>query len=96
MSDKMPETVPLFDEPQRYLKQKRSRGPRSVTFSDCPKCANLRVGLVRTGNHLVWREHTYTTWGGTSRPCTASGVAVCSLPDKARKLDCPCGGGHDG
>jgi len=56
------------------------KAPRSVTTAICPCCGsgNRSVGLLRAGEHLVWRVHYYTTWSGASMPCRASAVAVCS------------------
>jgi hypothetical protein len=73
----------MFDEPPRRSKKRRTPSPRSVTRAKCPKCLTaMPVGLIRVGEHLVWREHYITTWGGARRPCPASGVAVCALPPK--------------
>jgi hypothetical protein len=77
------ETLPLpFDEPPRRRKERR-QSQRSVAFAICPKHQAVKpTGLVRVGEHLVWREHHYVTWAGTRRPCPASGVAVCLVSPK--------------
>jgi hypothetical protein len=77
------ETLPMFDEPPRRSKQRRTPGPRSVAFATCSKCHTPKpVGLVRVGEHLIWRPHNIVTWSGARQPCPASGVAVCITPAK--------------
>lgn len=60
--------------------------PKAVTSATCPECGGVRdVGLLRSGQHLVWREHTCRTWSGAALPCRASGVAVCVAPAKGQR-----------
>lgn len=75
-------TAPLFDEPPRIVKQKPATAPRSIAWGNCPCCAHQRVGLIRVGPHLTWRQHDVTTWGGVRVPCRASGVAVCNAAEQ--------------
>lgn len=56
--------------------------PRTVASGRCPECSGQRVGVVRQGEHLVWREHMYTTWGGSRQLCRASNVATCVAPER--------------
>ncbi|HEY9408955.1 MAG TPA: hypothetical protein VIP77_05180 [Jiangellaceae bacterium] len=84
-TNKMPPTIPLFDEPARVRKPKNRSVP-SVAWGNCPGCRKGRVGVIRTATHLVWREHTYMTWGGTSMTCTASGVPVCRATERTPTL----------
>lgn len=74
------DTAPLFDM-DATDKPKRER-VKSVRQAKCPHCSAVKTGLVRQGDHLVWRLHTLTTWAGTSRTCPASGVAVCVAPER--------------
>lgn len=86
-------TIPLFDEPPRSPKRRRrSAAPASVAWGFCPRCGQGErwVGLIRSVNHLVWREHTYKTNGGAAMTCGASGVAVCVMQPKERSIQCPC------
>ncbi len=74
-------TGSFFDvEPMRRAREKRPV-VRSVAQGNCPECTREKVGLVRQGIHIVWREHNLTTWAGTRIACRASGVAACVLTD---------------
>lgn len=53
---------------------------RPVGHAGCPQCTNEKVGLVRQGPHLAYKNHWVSTWGGTSRQCTAGGQRLCDLP----------------
>lgn len=55
---------------------------RSVEFGACPLCSIRRIGLVRQGEHLAWREHTFQTHGGLSLQCSATGQHLCDLPGR--------------
>ena len=85
----------MFDaEPLREQKPRRPASQRSIKQGHCPMCLRGATGLIRMGVHLVWRPHTYRTWGGTQMPCAASGVAVCVAPERppyrhARAVRCP-------
>ena len=50
--------------------------------------------LGRVGEHLAWRAHTVAAWGGSRRPCTASGALLCEFPaiatDGLPTPACPC------
>ena len=55
-----------------------TRAIKSEGMASCPTHTGKReTGLVRQGSHLVWREHTMTTHGGTTLPCRTSGIAIC-------------------
>lgn len=75
-------TPPLFEGPPRVTPEPKQRSAASVAWGNCPGCRKGRIGAVRTAEHLVWREHTYTTWGGARMTCTASGVPVCRLTER--------------
>lgn len=63
-----------------------SSAQRAVTSATCPSChRNTDVGLVRSGTHLVYREHLYPTWSGAQMTCRASGVAACMLPVRGQR-----------
>ena len=53
---------------------------RSVGYAGCPKCLNDKVGLVRQGSHLAFKDHYVATWGGAARQCGAGGRRLCDLP----------------
>lgn len=75
-------TAELFGaEPYSAGKVKRPAGPRASAVGKCPECHKAKVGLLRQGNHLVWREHRYSTWSGAPMVCRASGVALCVAPE---------------
>lgn len=59
-----------------------TKKPRSVAAGRCPECSNMRLGVVRQGQHLVWRQHYYITWSGAQVVCRASGVATCVAPER--------------
>lgn len=69
---------------------------KSVAFGACPDCSAFKVGLIRQGAHLVWRDHSYRTHGGTSLQCRAVAVTLCSAPARSTTFStevptCPCG-----
>ncbi|NAE18326.1 hypothetical protein [Enterococcus hirae] len=86
-------TIPLFDlsdiPPAFTADRSETSTPRNVTSAPCPSCTQGGhgpgglVGLIRQGEHLLWREHTYPTWSGARLTCRASGVAVCELAPRA-------------
>lgn len=79
-------TIPLFSVEQLApARDERPKRPRSVAMGNCPMCSKNPVGLVRQGDHLVWRSHFYTTWGGAARQCQASNVAICVAPEPEGK-----------
>lgn len=41
-----------------------------------------RTGLILSATHLVWKVHYIMLGKGTSVPCRASGVALCSAPPR--------------
>lgn len=82
MSTQSAQTIPLFAEPPRASSEPRPSSPPSVAWGNCPRCRKGRVGVLRAGSHLVWREHTYATWGGARMTCAASGVPVCQATER--------------
>jgi hypothetical protein len=75
-------TEPLFDsEPFREGKSGKQRTIKSVAQGKCPLCTRPKVGLVQSGTHIAWRQHTYKTWGGVSLDCMATGIYACVLPE---------------
>lgn len=75
-------TEPMFDMAPVEDHAEKQKTVRSVASGRCPECRNLKLGVVRQGKHLVWREHTYTTWSGARIVCRASGVATCVAPER--------------
>lgn len=79
----------------KKVRKDLSTTQRSVAFGACPDCSSYKVGLVHQGGHLVWRDHSYRTHGGTSLPCRAVGVRLCDAPARATTFStdvptCPC------
>ena len=75
-------TEPMFDaEDYREQKAKKQRTAKSVAQGKCPLCTKPKVGVIRINQHLAWRTHTYTTWGGRVIDCVSSGVYLCVLPE---------------
>lgn len=71
---------------------------RSAAFGACPLCSKNKLGLVRQGVHLVWRDHTYQTHGGLSLQCSSTGQYLCEVPGRdvsdingEQPPTCPCG-----
>jgi hypothetical protein len=60
----------------------REKPQRSVAHASCPQCLNDKVGVVRQGNHLVYKDHWVATWSGSSRQCIAGGQRLCDLPPR--------------
>jgi hypothetical protein len=81
-------TESMFDdaavESMRDEKTRPDR-PKTIASGRCPECHNGRLGVVRQGEHLLWREHTYTTWSGARLTCRASGVATCVAPERVSR-----------
>lgn len=63
----------------------RVKRPPTVASGRCPECSNGRLGVVRQGGHLLWREHYYTTWSGARQLCRASNVATCVAPERVSR-----------
>jgi hypothetical protein len=71
---------PLMAKVSKRAKGEQSKRVPVVGWGDCPRCVdNVRVAMIRSGQHLIWREHTITTWGGAKMTCTGSLVALCDL-----------------
>lgn len=80
------DTIPLFTPEAASLARATVDNPkrhaiRNTGYGNCPNCSTTGVRLLRVGAHLVWSEHYYRTWAGTTRPCLSSGVAVCVAPE---------------
>ena len=79
---------------------RRRTSVKSVEFGLCPghvgDGTGRGTGLVRQGEHLVWRVHHIRTFGGATLDCPSSGQPVCTSPSKsAKRVDCPCGGSSE-
>lgn len=58
----------------------RKRYERSVARAMCPQCATDKpTGLIRQGQHLVWRLHTRTLGSGARLECPSAGVPICQV-----------------
>lgn len=76
-------TESMFDAEHYRSSPERPKRPRTIASGRCPECiGGTRVGVVRQGEHLLWREHYYTTWSGARQLCRASGVATCIAPER--------------
>jgi hypothetical protein len=75
-------TEPLFDMEATEDHSEKQKRVKSVASGRCPECKNLKLGVVRQGEHLLWREHTYTTWSGARITCRASLIATCVAPER--------------
>ena len=60
-------------------KKPKEEQQRSITFGGCPTCSANRVGLVRQGVHLAWRDHTRRTHGDISMQCPSVGQRLCEV-----------------
>jgi hypothetical protein len=81
-------TGDLFDAtPYDEGKARRPAGQKASAVGKCPCCHKAKVGLLRQGNHFVWREHTYRTWSGAPMTCRASGVTVCVAPEGEPRIN---------
>lgn len=75
-------TEPLFGVEKYREGKTKQRAVKSVAQGKCPLCTRPKVGLIRSGKHIAWRQHTYRTWGGASLDCMATGIYACILPEK--------------
>jgi hypothetical protein len=94
-------TEPMFDmEP--VTKSTTQQGDiakakplRTIARGRCSHCLAASVGLVRVGDHLVWRNHTKKTYSDANIPCRASSVRLCVAPARVVRFvttpACPCG-----
>jgi hypothetical protein len=87
----------LLDLPERARGQERKKYLKSSAQGNCSDCATQKkIGLVRQGEHIVWRQHWIKTWGNAVRQCRASGAPVCEAPARVIPGEtppkCPCGG----
>jgi len=90
-------TTPMFDLPTGGgLAPEPKQRLRTIVSGKCPQCVNQgkKVGLVRDGQHLIWRVHWVKTFGSTSRLCHASGAPLCEnsairIPGETTPT-CPC------
>ena len=82
--DELP-TVPLFEmkPTDRRNRGESAKRARVYGWTKCPECqAHERVAVVNSGTHMVYREHTFKTWGSAAMTCRASGVPLCQLPPR--------------
>jgi WhiB family redox-sensing transcriptional regulator len=96
-------TIELFDpDALRVTRKDAEDGPRkksvpSVAQGNCPNCLKQPAALVAQGPHWLWKAHQFKTWGGDTRECSASGVALCVAPEPEGRsysgipLHCPHG-----
>jgi hypothetical protein len=63
----------------------KTKPARTVAYGSCPRCSNGKAGIIRVNQHLAWRSHTYTTWGGTVLPCAANGRHLCTEPPRPQR-----------
>lgn len=81
------EPLPGFDTPTPTTgggkAVKRNRSPKSVEFARCPHhvpghgAQGGLTGLIRAGNHLIFRDH-YKRIGNTTVLCPGSGTTPTS------------------
>lgn len=78
-------TISLFPMTPTVAKPHRPIGEAAkrvvvVGWVGCPKCsAGERTAVIRDGEHLVYRPHTYRTWSGAPMECGASWQRLCDL-----------------
>lgn len=95
----IPDIFAGLDTPAKNTRYREGEGKRrSMAFGACPLCSNRRLGLVRQGPHLAWRDHTYQTHGGVSLQCSSTGQHLCEVPGRdvfdftgEHPPTCPCG-----
>ena len=73
----------------------RNRTQPSIARGSCPECHHRgTIGIVRQGNHHVWRVHRKTTMSGSGMDCHASGVPICTAKpcpiNGVTTPTCPC------
>jgi hypothetical protein len=82
--DEVP-TESMFSDDQLEPMKRERQAPqkvRTIASGRCPECHNGRLGVVRQGEHLMWRQHYYITYSGARLICQASGVATCVAPER--------------
>lgn len=83
-------TLPLFDPGPRWGRTaERSRTQRPAGHGPCPCCLGEKIAVIRAGQHLLWREHTYRTYSGAPITCAASLAGLCNAPPRSGDLRCP-------
>lgn len=96
------DTLPMFPAsvgraPRRTTTGEATTGPvrvRPIGYVRCPKCSASKVAVVLSPTHVVYKVHSFVTWGGLPLPCHASGVALCQLSPRpadpgAAPITCP-------
>ena len=100
-------TDPFGTEPFSFAVQSTGKGEgtgrqktqKPADYGKCPKCQAWKIALLEQGDHLVWKEHSYATYGKARFTCAASGQRVCDLPEGepslhyTSPLSCTCGQG---
>lgn len=86
MPEDPPPTIPLFKMARTPKRRNAGESAKRVTvvgWVQCPRCrAGERTAVIRDGNHLVYRLHSYRTWAGTPMECQASWQRLCALKPK--------------
>lgn len=59
----------------------KKRWVKPEDYGKCPRCLAMKVGLMKQGDHLVWKEHSFATYGRARFTCEASGQRVCDMPE---------------
>jgi len=68
---------------------------KTVARGRCPLHAHHALtSVVRDGDHLAWREHTFRTWSGAPFTCAGSLQRLCAQPSRYVPGEdtptCPC------
>ena len=92
-TEQMPIVIP-DQSPGETQKKKRYVKPEG--YGKCPGCMAPRVALMKSGNHIVWKEHTKATYGRARFICHVSGSAFCQTGEGVPSLNadgfkCLCG-----
>lgn len=72
---------------------------KTVGYGSCHGCMAPRIGLVRQGNHLVWKVHNVMMMGRGRPVCHDSGQYLCTTGEGTSPLNpesfaATCGGLH--
>lgn len=79
----------MFDAgPRRGKTRERNRAQKPIGHAPCPCCLGEKIAVIRSGQHSLWREHTYRTYSGAPITCAASLAALCNAPPRSGDLTC--------
>lgn len=84
MTDIARDEVLLFGIPEQpaHRRGEWHAPAKTAAALRCPECVAFRAtGLVRQGDHLVWRVHSRRV-GKHLVMCKASGTRLCEVPDR--------------